>query len=77
MADDALLDRRERRRLADEHRYLCRLERLERKAEPMIGILCREGQEVFYCWPAGGKYFESASHGEVVQYLARNRYVRA
>lgn len=70
------LDRRDRRRLAAEHRHLCRLERLEKKAEPMIGILRREGADIFYCWPAGGKYFESASHSEVVQYLARNRYIR-
>lgn len=70
------LERRDRRRLAAEHRHLVRLERLEKKAEPMIGTLCREGSEIFYCWPVGGKYFESTSHSEVVQYLARNRYIR-
>ena len=71
------LDRRERRRLADEHRYLYHLERLEKKAEPMIGELCREGVTLYYCWPVGGKYFESASHSEVVQYLSRNHYIKA
>ena len=75
VTDDERLERRERRRLADEHRWLCRMERLEKMAEPMIGILCREGAEVFYCWPVGGKYFESFSHTEVVDYLIRNRYV--
>ena len=71
------LDAKEARRFAAEHRYLCRLEKLEAKAAPMVGELCRQGSTVYYCWPVGGKYFESASHTEVVDYLVRNRWVQA
>lgn len=61
--------------MAAEHRYLCRQEVLELKAAPMVGELCRDGATVYYCWPAGGRYFESPSHSQVVDYLIRNRYV--
>lgn len=70
------LDAREARRFAAEHRAMCRAEKLEAKAAPMVGELCREGRTVYYCWPAGGRYFESASHSEVVDYLIRNKWVR-
>jgi hypothetical protein len=69
------LEARQSRRMAAEHRYLCRMEKLEAKAAPMVGELCREGTTVFYCWPAGGRYYESASHTEVVEYLIRNKWV--
>lgn len=70
------LDIRDARRCAEERRYLCRLESLEKKAEPMIGELCREGRAVYYCYPVGGKYFESPYRLDVANYLIRNRYVR-
>lgn len=66
---------REARRLAAEHRSLGRQEQLEKKAEPLVGELCREGRTLYYCWPVGGKYFESASFFAVVAYLVRNRWV--
>lgn len=72
---DQALNARQARRMAAEHRHLCRLEALEKKAEPMIGELCRDGVPVFYCWPTGGRYFESRSHSAVVDYLVRNRHV--
>ena len=50
-----------------------RMDRLERKAAPMVGEL---SNGKFYAYPVGGKYFESSSHTEVVQYLIRNKYVR-
>lgn len=71
------LEATQSRRMAAEHRFLCRLEKLEAKAEPMIGELCRDGVTIFYCWPAGGRYFESHSHAKVVDYLIRNKWVRA
>jgi hypothetical protein len=61
------------RRLAAEDRYLARLERLEAKAAPMVGELV-SGR--FYAFPVGGRYFESASHTAVVDYLIRNKWVR-
>lgn len=69
------LNARESRRLAAEHRALVRLERLEAKAQPMVGELCRDGATVYYCWPAGGKYYESTSESAVIDYLIRNRWV--
>jgi hypothetical protein len=69
------LDTRQSRRMASENRYLCRLEKLEAKAEPMVGELCREGRTMYYCWPVGGRYFESVSHSAVVDYLIRNKWV--
>lgn len=70
------LDAREARRFAAEHRAMCRAEKLEAEAEKMIGELCRDGETVYYCWPAGGRYFESESHTAVVGYLVRNSWVR-
>ena len=70
------LDTRELRRLRAEDRALSRFEKLEALAAPMVGELCREGRAVYYCFPAGGRYFESASHTEVVDYLIRNKWVR-
>lgn len=74
------LDTRELRRLRAEDRYLTRLEKLEKKAAPLIGELCREGQTVYYVNLANnrgftGKTKESNSHTELVNYLIRNKYV--
>lgn len=71
---DQQLNASHNRRLAAEHRYLCRLEKLEAKAKPMVGELCREGRTIYYAFPVGGRYFESISHTAVVDYLIRNKY---
>lgn len=62
--------------MAAQHKHLVRMERLEKKAEPMIGELSREGRTVYYVFPAGGRYFESQNETECVDYLIRNKYVR-
>ncbi|MHC2876632.1 hypothetical protein ACUXLG_005675 [Ralstonia sp. 121560039-2] len=67
------LEARQRRRLAAEHRFLCRMEKREAAAEKMIGELVRDGKEVLYVWPQGGKYREG-SHGELIAFLLRNNY---
>jgi len=72
---DRHLEARHARRLAAEDRYLARRERLEAKAEPMIGELCREGTTVYYVWPQGGRYRESASETELIEFLIRRGYV--
>lgn len=72
--DNAWLDARESRRLKAEDRLLARIERLEAKAEKLIGELCREGKRVFYVWPLGGKYREGDRH-ELAAFLIRNKYV--
>lgn len=67
------LEARQRRRMAAEHRYLCRMEKREAEAEKMIGELVRDGKEVFYVWPQGGKYREG-THGDLIRFLLRNNY---
>lgn len=76
MQTEAMLDARIARRQAAEHRHLVRLEKLEALAAPMVGELCREGRTVYYCYPAGGRYFESPSESAVIDYLIRNRWVQ-
>ncbi len=66
---------REARRLKAEDKALGRIIRLEAKAEPMIGELCREGKTVWYVWPVGGTYRESASRADLIDFLIRNKYV--
>lgn len=73
ITDDQFLDARMARRLAAEHRHLVRMEIREAAAEPLIGTLCREGREVFYVYPVGGRYREG-SHGDLVAFLIRNNY---
>lgn len=63
------------RRMANETRFLNRREILEAKAEKMIGEIVREGREVFYIFPEGGKYREGG-FSELVDFLIRNQYVR-
>ena len=68
------------RRMANQHRFLVRRERLEAKIERecLIGELCREGRAVYYFWPAHSgmkKPFESPSWTEVADYIIRNGWV--
>jgi hypothetical protein len=69
------------RRMANEARYLSRLERLEARADAMIGELTRDGRTVYYINllnRAGnftGKVKESASHTALADYLIRNKYL--
>jgi len=58
-------------RMATQDRHLARLERLEKKAAPMVGELLT-GK---YYFSRGNKYVESTSHSEIVDYLIRNKYV--
>lgn len=60
-------------RMATQGRYLARLERLEKKAARMVGELA-SGK--YYAFPVGGKYVESTSYTEIVDYLIRNKYVQ-
>lgn len=74
---------RELRRLRSENRYLCRLEKLEKLAEPLVGELCRGGKTVYYInlmdrqGRLTGKTKESGSEYELISYLIRNKYVTA
>lgn len=70
------------RRMANEHRFLCRRERLEAtiERECLISELCRDGKPVYYFWPAGTKKpYEATGFGgwqEVADYIIRNGWVR-
>ena len=63
-------------RMMTQDRHLARIERLEKKAAPMVGELCREGATIYYASPIGGKYVESYSHTEIVDHLIRNKFAR-
>lgn len=71
---DQFLDGREKRRAKQEERFLTKLDRQMAAAEAMIGELCKEGKQVFYVYPIGGKYREGPRH-ELIDFLIRNRYV--
>jgi hypothetical protein len=43
------------------------------QAETMIGEIIKNGETVFYVWPAGGKYREG-SKAELIEFLLRNNY---
>lgn len=65
---DARVDARQRRDERAYHRAAAR----EEAAERQVGELCRDGRQVFYVMPAGGRYREG-SRLELVAYLIRNR----
>jgi hypothetical protein len=78
---EASLETRQLRRMRAEDRYLTRLERLEKLAEPLVGELCREGKTVYYVVQLDrngrrtGKYIENTSQYALVDFLIRNKYV--
>ena len=69
------------RRMANEARYLSRIEKLEAQADAMVGELIRDGRTVYYINlldRAGnftGKVKENASHTALTDYLIRNKYL--
>jgi hypothetical protein len=65
------LEGNQNRRMAAQNRALSRLEKREDAAEKMIGELTN-GK--FYVYPVGGKYRESTSFYELVDFLIRNNY---
>jgi len=72
---DNLLDGRDKARGRAEERMVTRLDRLEAKAEKLIGELCREGKPVFYVTTRTGKTREATARYELVDFLIRNQYV--
>lgn len=62
------------RRVRNEDKAWDKLTRQWDAAERMIGELIRDGEQVFYVWPAGGRYREGY-YIELVEFLIRNRYV--
>jgi hypothetical protein len=62
------------RRMKAEEKALTRLEKREARAEKMVGTIVRNGDEVSYIWPQGGKYQEGR-YFDLVSFLVRNNYV--
>jgi hypothetical protein len=71
---EELLERKHEARLRREDKFLARTEKIEARAERLIGELVRDGREVLYVWPAGGTYREG-SRPELISFLIRNHYV--
>jgi hypothetical protein len=67
------LEGNQNRRMANESRYLDRINAREDAAESMLGKLVRDGKEVLYVWPQGGKYREGRRL-ELIAFLIRNNY---
>jgi hypothetical protein len=72
---------REKRRNAAEDRYIDKLDRLMKAAEPLIGHLIREGRKVFYVnlqsktGALTGRTREFGTEVAASDFLIRNRYV--
>ena len=62
------------RRVKAEEKALTRLEKREALAEKLVGTVVRNGDEVSYIWPQGGKYQEGR-YFDLVSFLVRNNYV--
>lgn len=71
---DRNFEAKQSRRMHAEDRYLTRIARREREAEKMVGTLIRDGREINYIMPIGGKYQEG-DFFELVAFLVRNNYV--
>jgi len=71
---EQFLESRVSRRLKAEEKVLTRLEKRGLRAEKLIGSIVRDGQEVSYIYPQGGKYKEGR-HFDLVAFLVRNNYV--
>ena len=61
------------RRMANEARFLDSIDAREEAAEMMVGTLVRDGKEVRYVWPKGGKYREG-TRLELIAFLVRRNY---
>jgi hypothetical protein len=70
---EQFLENKHKARLKREDKWLEKREKQELAVDPMVGELA-SGK--FYCFPVGGKYFESISRYKVVDYLIRNGYCR-
>jgi hypothetical protein len=71
---DGWLEGRQISRMKAEDRCLAKAEKKESAADKMIGELIRDGKVVYYIFPVGGRYRESKSFFELVDFLTRNKY---
>lgn len=84
MSDDERMEARDRARGRADDKFLSRDEVLRRKAEPLVGELCREGVTLFYvnirdrAGRLTGKIKEftgALAEQNAISYLVRNHYV--
>lgn len=67
------IESRVSRKIKSDDRAITRLERREAAAEKLVGTLVRNGKNVSYVWPQGGKYREGITR-DLVDFLIRNNY---
>jgi len=72
---ERMLENRFSRRCLAEDRAMSRRERLEARAEKMIGELCRDGRTVYYVVQTNGKVREANWKSDLVDFLIRRKYV--
>lgn len=72
---ERMIENRFSRRCIAEDRAMSRRERLEARAEKMVGELCREGRTVFYVVLPNGRVREASRRFELVDFLIRRKYV--
>lgn len=72
---ERMLENRFSRRSLAEDRAMSRRERLEARAEKMVGELCRDGRTVYYVIQTNGKVREANWKFELVDFLIRRNYV--
>lgn len=81
---EQMLEARDRRRGAAQDRFLTRLEKRERKAESLVGELCRDGLTIHYINERSKsgrltghtrEFTGPTGYGSAISFLLRNRYV--
>jgi hypothetical protein len=70
---EEIQENRTNTRMDRDYAAYVRMGKREEAAEKLVGELCREGQQVFYVWPQGGKYREG-TRAELIAFLIRNNY---
>jgi len=73
MNDEERFEARDRARWKAADKAYDKLCRRMDAAERLIGELCREGRQIFYIFPVGGKYREG-TRSELCAFLLRNNY---
>jgi hypothetical protein len=70
---EQFIESRVSRSIKMQDRTLARLDRREAAAEQQVGTLIRDGKQINYVMPQGGKYREG-SKSDLVAFLLRNNY---
>ena len=74
---DEIMERKHITRMNRDDKTVDKIERLEAKALPLIGELCREGKTVYYvnCHPLYKGKTREGTQADLLAFLIRNKYV--